>query len=150
MNNKIKKVLLQALDRAEADTAKQILKDEEKLWKEMDAPCLLGEILNQLTKNELDKIRRCLNLRNLSSMKKKDLSYALEILIPNQTRRIMEFFDAERYGLVQHILNNGGYIHINSFSLKTINYFKDRGIIFPGLQDGKKILTMPLEVSEAF
>nr|WP_243276908.1 hypothetical protein [Desulfallas sp. Bu1-1] len=59
-------------------------------------------------------------------------------------------FDKERYRLAKRILQNGGFVYENSLALDKVEYLRGRGIVFPGSVDGKKILTMPLEILEVF
>lgn len=45
-------------------------KEDKRIWKNIHSPFSLNDGLNQLTKNELDDIRKHLNIRNVSQLKK--------------------------------------------------------------------------------
>lgn len=45
-------------------------KEDKRIWKNIHSPLSLNDGLNQLTKNELDDIRKHLNIRNVSQLKK--------------------------------------------------------------------------------
>ncbi|GAB6170730.1 hypothetical protein JCM15765_02080 [Paradesulfitobacterium aromaticivorans] len=74
MDNKIdqktQKALLEALARAKEYSRQLQDKREQQLWKKINIPVKLSDALNNLSKNELDKIRQNLGLKNLSSLKK--------------------------------------------------------------------------------
>jgi len=150
IDNQTLEVLLKAMGSAKDYRAETERKREEKLWAEINVPCLLADILSRLYKTEMDLIRKRLGLKNLSGLKKQELADELEKRIPKQSRKIFWSFDQERYRLAKRILKNGGFVYVSNFPLEKIEYLREQGIIFSGSKDGKKILFMPLELLEVF
>lgn len=142
--------LMEAMARAKNYRAEQERKRIAKLWAEISVPCRLADVLNRLAKNEMDEIRKNLGLKNLSGLRKQELAGELVKLIPEQAGKAFLLFDKERYRLAKRILKNGGFVYESSLALDKVEYLRGRGIIFPGSVDGKKILTMPLEILEVF
>jgi hypothetical protein len=150
MDEQIMEALLEAMDRAKGYGAELIRKREAKLWEEINVPCRLEEIINRLTRNEMDSIRKHWGLKNLSALKKQDLAGELVKLMPERSGKAFILFDKERYRLAKRISDNDGFIYESSLTLEKVEYLREKGIIFSGLKDGKKILTMPVELMEVF
>jgi hypothetical protein len=56
-------------------------KRENSFWREIIIPCNLNDVLNNLKKDELDLIKKNLEFKNLSSLKKQELALVLSKLI---------------------------------------------------------------------
>lgn len=74
-------------------------KRDQKLWKNVSEPYRLESLLHSLSKIELDDIRKSLELKGISNLKKAELIQELVVAIPNNLRRILSRFDRERYDL---------------------------------------------------
>ena len=120
------------------------------MWKKTNIPVKLSDALSKLSKNELDKIRQNLGLKNLSSLNKGELACELVILIPAKFKDILYGFDRERYDLVKRMVNNDGSIVADGISISKVESLMEYGIAFPGIHHNQKILFMPLELLEIF
>jgi uncharacterized protein YecA (UPF0149 family) len=149
-NEKAFAALIGALSELKEDTEK---KREAKLWKPIDLSISLNEGLNRLPKYDLDSIRKNLQLRNCSSLKKAELIDVLSIMIPEYLKNTCKLLDSERYSLIKKVADRGGYIDSAEFALEKLQYFNEAGMIFTGSNGGKKVLVMPkenIEVISAF
>ena len=72
IDNRTKEAMMLALERAKAFSQQMQEKREQRLWKEVNIPCSLSDAINRLSKNEMDKIRKNLDLKNLSSLKRRN------------------------------------------------------------------------------
>ena len=82
IDKKTEAVLMKALENAKAFGQRLQENREKRLWKEVNIPCSLHEAMNGLTKNEMDKIRKNYDFKNLSALKKPELAAELARLIP--------------------------------------------------------------------
>lgn len=126
-------------------------KEYQKLWRyELRLPLSLKDGLESLSKHELTKIRQELNLKGLSTLNKSDLIDRLVSMIPSSLGEVFNKFDDSRYNILKAIIENDGYIVVDSDEFKKLNYFRDYGIAITGWKGEDTILTMPFEVIEAF
>lgn len=143
--------IIQALEGAKEYHREFQMKREEKLWKKIDEPFRLLDILPMLTKTELDDIRKQLNLSGMSSLKKAELASKLARLIPAQLEKILLTFDQERYNLIRNIIKTSGALSIDDeFPIYKIVTLMNQGVIFPVIKDGQKQIMMPVELIEKF
>lgn len=126
-------------------------KRDQKLWKNVSEPYRLESLLHSLSKIELDDIRKSLDLKGISNLKKADLIQELVVAIPSHLRGILSTFDQERYGLFKKIVSHSGKIQVpRNVSIEHIKSLMGWGIIFPICLDGKQGLTVPIELVEQF
>ncbi|MFC8151484.1 hypothetical protein ACFUP3_17555 [Bacillus paralicheniformis] len=126
-------------------------KRDQKLWKNVSEPYRLESLLHSLSKIELDDIRKSLELKGISNLKKAELIQELVVAIPSHFRRILSTFDQERYGLFKKIVSHSGKIQVpRNVSIEQIKALMDWGIIFPNRLEGKPGLTVPIELVEQF
>ncbi len=144
------KILLEAYQRFHQDMEKLRQKREEQLWKEVTVPCRLFSVLTGLTKHELDCIRKNLDLKGISAMKKNELAEKLEHLLPGKVSGVFNFFDDERYRLAKRICENGGFVYEKGISSERAERLRERGVIFSGSKNGRRLLFMPLELVDIF
>jgi hypothetical protein len=137
---------LQALHKMNNDLAER---EAAKRWKAIDVPMTLKESLNRLAKSDLDSIRKKLEIKNASSLKKADLIEVLQENIPAHLERICKDLDKERYDLLKKVAENGGSIPAPSLEPRQFNYFETYGILFTGTFKDEKVVVMPQEIVEA-
>lgn len=150
IDRETEEALLNAIARLYEDEERFEQKMEVRLWAETAVPCKLSDALAQLTKNELDDIRRNLEVKGLSSLNKKRLAEELERLLPEMAQGVFSLFDEERYRLVKKICENGGFTFDKGLPSEKAAYFRRMGVIFTGSRNGRKIVYMPLELVDAF
>ncbi|WP_216829684.1 YecA family protein [Alkalihalobacterium elongatum] len=148
MDINLKDVVLPVLENEIPDQEQQ--KREQKLWKKTNLPCKLLDTLNSLTKNELDPIRKNLEVKNASSLKKGELATLLAEVVPSLFKEQLYMLDQEKYDLMKTIINNGGYISHPGLSLEKIETLKAQSLVFPGLQEKQKVLFIPVELADLF
>lgn len=62
--------VLKALDQMKKDAENRREKQIAKLWAPIQLPLTLKEALSKLTRDQLDQIRKHLDIKNISSLKK--------------------------------------------------------------------------------
>jgi hypothetical protein len=123
-------------------------KQYQKHWEERKVPFTLFEGLSSFTKADLDDIRKKLDIKNASSLKKSDLIALLIEKIPENLENLLSTWNIERYKILTTIANNGGYIDAPIIEGNQIEYFRDSGLIYTGTFEGKKILAVPSELTD--
>lgn len=150
IDRKTQEMLLQAMVNMKRHTEDMRVKREGKLWENLMVSYSFKDLLTRLTKNELGSIRQNLNLKGLSSLKKKDLVESLASEIVNNANKTFSLFDDCQYKLIKRIVENNGVIDNFDIDKKKIEYFCDRGIIFSGTLDGNRVLVVPPELVSEF
>ncbi|MRH41606.1 hypothetical protein GH741_02830 [Aquibacillus halophilus] len=119
-------------------------KRNEKFWGEITFPFSLEEGLGAYAKHELDDIRKKLDIKGVSSLKKADLINVLQEIIPNKLEGIYRIWDSERLSLLFKIADNGGKMTApSSVGMDQATYFRNTGFIFTGSYQGKEIVAVP-------
>ena len=150
MDDKTKEALISALESTKAFGQKLQENREQRLWKKVNIPCSLFDAVNMLSKNEMDRIRKNLDLKNLSSLKKAELASELVKLIPAKFKQVIYTLDQGRYGLVKIIAKNSGVITDFDISASEAESLMGYSIIFPGVYNNQKVLFMPMELASIF
>lgn len=145
--NKIRKGIAQGL-KYERELQE---KREQKLWRHVSEPSQLESMLNSLSKTELDKIRKNLELKGISGLNKGDLIKELVIAIPNHLPKILSRFDKERYVLLKDIVKSSGKLPLpRNITVNKVESLMTWGVIFPIQLDGRRGLAVPSEIIEQF
>lgn len=150
MDNRMKNTLLNAVDQAKADRQQLQKKHEEQAWKKLNNPDNFIDALTSLTKIELDKLRKNLEVKGLSALKKSELVSEIAKIIPTQFEQLLYQLDQERYDLVKKIVKNSGVVNADDFLFSKIKSLKEYGLIFPGTNLNQKVLFMPIELIKIF
>ncbi|WP_171656037.1 Rho termination factor N-terminal domain-containing protein [Paenibacillus foliorum] len=149
LRKKNEKTLLSPLATAKDMRREMEIKEEEKRWPQMEVPITLGDCLAGLTKNDLSEIRTSLGVYGASTLKKQELITVLEQQIPIMLPHLLNKIDDTRYRIIKQLASRGGHAFLPLES-NQLDYFKHRGIIFSGMQNGKKTLAIPQEVLQCF
>lgn len=147
MSNKMLENIFEGLNRDLENTNKR---REQRVWKKIDIKCNLTECLALLTKSELDEIRRNLDLKGLSSLKKGELIEELSNLIPIHIQKIIFSLDQERYDLFKKAIQNSGYVPACDFSIDQAECLQEYSLAFSGIYKNEKVLVIPKEIILAF
>jgi hypothetical protein len=151
MDQKTINKLKNAMERAKVHHQKLQMKWEEKLWIQVEEPYRLIDALPMLTKDELDNIRKKLELSGVSTLKKAELAVELARVIPTRFEKALSTFDKERYELIKKIIKNGGVMPVDDqFPRIKIKSLRDHGMVYPVLKDGEKHLMVPVELIDSF
>ncbi|GIM28598.1 zinc chelation protein SecC [Clostridium polyendosporum] len=126
--------LVNALEMGKNFSQLQIQSDYEKMFKDNLAELDSVSLMNQLSKNDLDKIRKYLEIRGKSSLRKAELIVALSKYIMDNTSEIlMNTLDVEQLKFIRCILKNNGRINYirTEKNDEIINSLRILGIIYP-------------------
>ncbi|KAA0549802.1 hypothetical protein FZW96_00160 [Bacillus sp. BGMRC 2118] len=153
MSNKANKELekgmkqaLQGLQKLKNDTEE---KEYKRFWSDIQIPFSLTEGLRQYPKHELDTIRKKLEIKNASSLKKDDLVSVLHENILSRVEQFAHKWDLERFNLITSIASSGGVMNAPYLESEQLNYLRATGLVFTGIHKGKHILSVPQEVIPA-
>ncbi|MBP1948203.1 SEC-C metal-binding domain-containing protein [Virgibacillus litoralis] len=150
-DDKVGKTLLKALESMQAHGREREDKRQKEVWKNIEAPCTLTDTLVNLKKHELDQVRKNLDLKNLSTLKKGELARELVQLIPSQFEHVLYILDKERYDIIKEARNNSGATIVdNTFPFRKVESLRDYGILFPGVHKNQYVLSMPSELITVF
>lgn len=149
-NKELEVKMRQALARLKDSRREEEEKQYKKHWGEIEIPFTLDEVLNNFRKYELDEIRKNLEIKNVSSLKKAELIDVLKEAIPANLENTCSLWDNERFKLLTNIASNGGQLTApnQNFEAEQINFFRATGMIYTGTFKGKKILAVPEELIE--
>lgn len=150
-DDKVGKALLKALESMQAHGREQEYKRQKEVWKNIEVPCTLTDALVNLKKHEMDQIRKNLDLKNLSSLKKGELARELAQLIPSRFEHVLYIMDKERYDIIKEAINNSGRFKVNdTFPFRKVESLRDYGILFPGVNKNQYVMSMPSELITVF
>jgi hypothetical protein len=121
-------------------------KQYQKHWGERRFPFTLYEGLSTFTKADLDQIRKKLDIKNASSLKKPELIALLVERIPENLENMFSLWDIERFKILTSIASNGGQCTAPKLEAKQIEYFRDTGLTYTGTFEQKKIMALPNEL----
>ncbi|MBT2655595.1 SEC-C domain-containing protein [Bacillus sp. ISL-18] len=146
MDKKTYRKLQGALETLREMTQKNQQKQELKMWSDLSVSLTLNDALSRYSKDDLSAIRRRLEIKGASQLKKGELIELLAIQIPLSLEQICLYLDQERYNLIKKLIHHGGYMEAPKITANQLNFFRDIGIIFTGTFEGKRILAMPEEI----
>ena len=145
----IDQILRDALARSEAYALKSEARRIKKLWKQVELPMSLKDCLLGLSKDQLDTIRRNLDIKNISALNKNELAEYLARYQIKNMGNTLRLLDQGRLQLLQTIAQSGGYIVSDSFGFD-VSFFFEYCLAFCGTMDGQRIMFMPDELLQAF
>lgn len=145
-NKKLEKAMLNMLKGIKHTQERMEHNQELKTWSDISLPLTLKDVLTMLSMHELGEIRKRLNLKGVSQLKKAELIDLLCSQIPLMLEEVCKEMDLERYQLVKDIIRNGGSILAPKLKSHQFNYLRNSGIFFTGIYEGKRILGMPEEL----
>ncbi|MCY6369308.1 YecA family protein [Clostridium ganghwense] len=147
LNKQEMKMVFDGLMRFEEMVDKNMQKQEEKLFKPVKIDYKVKDFLNGLTKDELDEIRRKLDIKGVSKLKKADLIDVLDIEIHKNLELIFERdLQNEEYKLIKKLINNKGFIQFDRKYIDVVKYLRRIGIVFSGiLENGEEIIIIPVD-----
>lgn len=108
----------------------------------------LETLLNSLNMDQLKNIRRNLELKNMSSLRKKELVVALSEHIPQSVVSRVELMDVDQYAAILRLMSKSGIIEMDQLEMEDVFYLSSIGYIHPAVQEEQPILVMPKEVMD--
>ncbi|WP_400243795.1 SEC-C metal-binding domain-containing protein [Niallia sp. JL1B1071] len=106
----------------------------------------LKEALSALKMADLQEIRKKLQIKNISSLKKAELIQYLSEAIPIILRTIIREFDERRIVLIKSIIENNGIISAKHVEIEEIEYFHKTGFMFTDIRNGNPFVMIPMEL----
>lgn len=106
----------------------------------------LKEGLSALKMADLHDIRKKLQIKNISSLKKAELIQYLSEAIPFLLSTIISGFDERRLFLIKNIIANNGVISTKNVEIEEMEYFYKTGFMFTVFRNGDPIVMIPLEL----
>jgi hypothetical protein len=134
---------LAVLKQSEMDLEK---KNNNKYWAELTLPFTLHDGLSKYTKAELDEIRKYLDIKRASSLRKPELILRIQEALPLLLEELCLNLDEERFNLLSNMARNGGYINAPKLEHEQISYLRATGVVYVGKYNGKKVLALPTEL----
>lgn len=110
----------------------------------------LKEWLSRLTRDELAAIRRSLQLKGVSSLKKTELVELLTKELPAALTALLGMLDSAQLEIIKGLAEAGGLMSGQTFDDERVAFFRKRGLFFSGLKEGKRHIVMPREMVTAF
>ncbi len=123
---------------------------EKRLWRNIDIPCSLAELLNGLTRKEINRIRRSFKSRVPGSLKKAEMISELAGIIPAELNEVLHKLDYRRYRLIKSAVQNSGILRDFDLSIEQIEMLQKSGVLYPGTYQNQRVLYMPPEILNAF
>lgn len=121
-------------------------KREEKLWsRRISAAFSLRDLLDGLTKAELDRIRQRLGIPGISALPKQKLQVALEVHIPRFFERQLKLLDSDQLHFLLDTAGQGGMTN-RLLEKEQLAFFREWGWLAPGQAEGRRLLAMPSEL----
>jgi hypothetical protein len=106
----------------------------------------LKEGLSALKVADLHDIRKKLQIKNISSLKKAELIQYLAVAVPIVVSNIIRQFDERRLFLIKSIIANGGVISAKDIAIEEMEYFPKTGFMFTDFRNGNPVVMIPLEL----
>lgn len=122
------------------------IKKAEKIWKDYEEDDSLEYHLDRMTKEELIKIGNNYGVRGLTNLKKADLQLRIKEVVINKYEYILNLLDEDAYVYLKEVVDKDGNKEYKGSDLINANYFRDRGIMFTGINQGKLYVIMPKEI----
>ena len=111
----------------------------------------LGVFLQRLTRDELAEIRRSLQLKGVSSLKKGELVELLFASLCEGLNDLLCGLDSAQYELVRQLADAGGEVAVDDALIdEQVLFFRQRGLLFSGKKDGERRLALPEELLTEF
>jgi hypothetical protein len=135
---------------AEEAKRKEKERQTQKLFFTIKKEFTLENYLEQLTKQELSKIRQSMNIQGISSYRKNELIKVLSQAIKNSAYEILNVgAGLNELKYIKSILNNDGVVEYDYRQNEQIIYLRSLGIIFTGTNENEnKVVVLPKELLE--
>src|SRR5699024_2027730 len=121
---------------------------EMKYWGNVELPFTLKEALLEYTKDELTEIRRFLQLKNASSLRKAELVDLLAEKIPEHVGQTCLLLDDGQFEFLLTIARNGGQVNAENITLSQPQAWCETGILFTGTVGNQRMLLTPEDLVE--
>lgn len=145
-----RKPLLEALESLKAYHIKHEARREKRVWRNIEIPCSLSDLIGGLTKEEMKGISKSYGLKRMSALNKPDLAVKLVELVPARFASVLPTLDQGRYGLVKAAVENSGVLKGPDISSSKAEALLSSCLVFPGTDNNEKVLYIPRELIDIF
>lgn len=136
-------ILKKALEMAEEELSKQKEKSNKKLKGNINRSFTHLDYLKSMTKDELDNIRKMLEISGVSKLKKDELS---KVLVDNIKLRIRDLLEKKvtlkEYKLISRIVHQGGILAYDDIFKEEALFLRSLGIVFSGKDEYKELIML--------
>ncbi len=144
--NKDDKNVEQIIEELTKEEMARMQKQAQKQWRKIPFPLSLHDALNRYTKADLDGIRKYLEIKNASKLKKAEIVHLLEKNIPDHLYPSVLLWDKERFNMLLKIAENNGKIMAPDLEMDEMEYLRHTGFIYTGTWEGNKVFALPNEL----
>ncbi|MCI3922826.1 SEC-C domain-containing protein [Paenibacillus sp. TRM 82003] len=144
LTKKEQKQFLEAMARARKDHERAMQRQEARLWQPISVPITLEEALSRLSTAALSDIRKRLNLKGASALKKDELCALLSRQLQERYEEAFECLNESMADVVRKAAERGGKVQAEVYPF-AIDFFQGNGVLFPGTVDGLRTFVMPEE-----
>lgn len=136
------------ISKLQEDIIKKDIRKVEKLWKDVEENNTLEYHLDRMTKEELVKVASNYLVRGVTSLKKIDAVNKVKDGIINNIDYVLEYLDLDAFLYLEEIVKLGGKKEYFGSELINANYFRNRGLMFTGVDNGKLYVITPKELCD--
>ena len=106
----------------------------------------LEELLNGYTKMQIKQIAENLNIKIPSNSNKNTYIQNLSSMYQDFIKNEIYKMDQDKYNILEKCINNKGILNNVEENLEKYIFFKDKGILFPTINNGENVFIMPTVV----
>lgn len=136
------------ITKKQEDIIKKDIKKEEKIWKDIDNNDSLEYHLDKMTKDELIKIANNYSIKGITSLKKSQLVERIGNVIVENIDYALDLLDLDAYVYLEEVIKLSGKKQFFSSEIINANYFRNRGIMFTSVSEGKLYAVIPKELCD--
>ncbi|MDU6364140.1 SEC-C metal-binding domain-containing protein [Clostridium sp.] len=136
------------ISKIQEDIIKKDIRKVEKLWKDVEENNTLEYHLDRMTKDELVKVASNYSVRGITSLKKADAVNKVKDGLINNIDYVLELLDLDAFLYLEEIVKLDGKKEYFGSELINANYFRNRGIMFTGIDQGKLYVITPKELCD--
>lgn len=136
------------ITKKQEDIIKKDIKKEEKIWKDIDNNDSLEYHLDKMTKDELIKIANNYSIKGITSLKKSQLVEKIGNVIVENIDYALDLLDLDAYVYLEEVIKLSGEKQFFSSEIINANYFRNRGIMFTSVNEGKLYAVTPEELCD--
>lgn len=140
--------LQEDMNKLQEDIVNSDMKKIDKMWKAMDGDLSLEYHLNRMTKDELVKIAAQYKVKGITSLKKADAVEKVKNCIVEKIDITLELLTDESFNYLQELSKGNEIEECEIEDLISVNYLRNRGILFTGIISEELKIVLPTEVSE--
>lgn len=140
--------VLDDISKLQEDIVNADMKKIDKMWKSMDENFSIEYHLNRMTKDELVKIAAQYEVKGITSLKKADAVEKVKNCIIEKIDNTLEFLTDEGFNYLKELSMGNEIKECEIEDLISVNYLRNRGILFTGVVNKDLKIVLPIEVSE--